>query len=142
MKRTALIPLLLSTFLLVGCETETDLNRCIEANTADGFDQAQYRKKMDAIRIKRDSASELPINELLKEMKETEKNLISSLTAVEIKVYKCGQEKFSDRLTELTDIGFSPSEATEKIIQEEGEILTACLPRNQAERICNSQGIY
>ena len=34
------------------------------------------------------------------------------------------------------DIGFSPSEATEKIIQEEGEILTACLPRNQAGRTC------
>jgi hypothetical protein len=31
MKRTVLIPLLLSTFLLVGCESELD--RCIEANT-------------------------------------------------------------------------------------------------------------
>ena len=45
MKRTILIPILLSTFLLVGCESELD--RCIEANGGNvDFDLALYREKI------------------------------------------------------------------------------------------------
>ena len=50
MKRTILIPILLSTFLLVGCSQEpTELERCIETNLNnrdDLIDEASYLKKL------------------------------------------------------------------------------------------------
>ena len=56
MKKIILIPLLI---LLVGCETETELDRCIEANTTDGFfDYDQWSKKHEDYLVKRKIAGE------------------------------------------------------------------------------------
>ena len=52
MNRTVLIPLLLSTFLLVGCESELD--RCMEANTS-VFDFDSYLNKYESIPIDDDN---------------------------------------------------------------------------------------
>ena len=150
MKRTILIPILLSTFLLVGCETETELDRCIEANTDIDIDEAEFLSKVLAHRIEALNRaevlrkSELSMDESMDEILLFQNNFDSSLTNTELKAYKCGKEKYSDRYEELfrKKIAKSVSEAIEILAPEEEEIFNACLPRVQAKAICHSQGIY
>ena len=117
MNRTVLIPILLSSFLLVGCESELD--RCIEANSGD-FDESQYKVKRN-------------------------KN-VASLTAIEKEVHYCQIDRLDKRVKELTEQGYSEYNAREIVIYNlaNQEILNSCIKdvKTCAKKTCNAQGIY
>ena len=136
MKRTILIPLLLSTFLLVGCSQEpTELERCIEANGGNvEFDLAQYLRKG------RESSKR--IEDGSKSFKEALEELKSSYTPTQLDFYNCTTEKVNERMKELEESGLTSDEVFEKVMEEGEEIQKYCLPMNRAKAICYSQGIY
>ena len=138
MKRTVLIPILLSTFFLVGCETETEFDRCFEANGGNAeFDKALYDEKNKARSLPEDTQRE----DILEVFEKQERIFKSSLTASELEFRSCGRKKYSERDKELEDMGFKDfSERMNKI--DNDEITNLCLPKNRAKQICNSQGIY
>ena len=138
MKKIILIPLLLSTILLVGCETETELDRCIEANGGNAeFDIAQYEEKAKTLVMPEDT----PYEDYIEASKEQRRIFKSSMTDSELEFYNCGVKKFSERNKELKDSGMDDAlERLENI--DDDEIINLCLPKNRAKQICNSQGIY
>ena len=118
MKRTILILLLLSTFLLVGCETETELDRCIEANTE--FDEAQYKQKVVSSRF--------------------------SITSIENEIYGCLIDKRKKRVNEYMKQGLTNDQAYGLIDYklENKDFINYCKKQAiaTAKNICHSQGVY
>ena len=152
MNRTILIPILLSTFLLVGCETELD--RCLEANTSAVIDEAQYMQKYN--KNQRMLAEiwklELTFDEQLKKSEEQNVAFDDSLTPNELQVSQCTIEKL-DNSTDLNDMYSDISDSTLETAEKEEqfaeqfdillmEIIKSCFPSNVAKKICNAQGIY
>ena len=130
MKRTVLIPLLLSTFLLVGCETETELDRCIEANGGNvEFDLALYKEKINGLDIP-DGVIEDSFLEVF------------DLKSIELEFYNCVNEKADERIDELIDSGKDWSYIRDNNAIDFASIDNFCLPKNRAKEICHSQGIY
>ena len=143
MNRTVLIPILLSTFLLVGCETELD--RCLEANTSGVFDYAQYKEKMSVFtKGSREFQNTNPsTQEFLDDFEKRQKELKLSFNPVEDEFNTCTQEKYQKEYNyalELREDGVELAELLEKVDQE--AIANSCLPSTKAKKICNSQGIY
>jgi hypothetical protein len=138
MKKIILIPLLLSTILLVGCETETEFDRCIEANGGNAeFDLAQYMKKGESEEAKAIMDS-IPFGSIPNE--ELPKYFKSLYTPAELEFYKCALKKFKELEKEFTDSGLELSDVYSNIDMD--EIFESCLPKNRAKAICHSQGIY
>ena len=156
MKRTILIPLLLSTFLLVGCESELD--RCIEANTTDGFfDYDQWSKKHEDYLVKRKIAGEnSPLLERGSIWDSIDKMYERSLNDTEADFFACRNSKIERKALDVyrrKDYEgrsvFSIKEAREKIILFEMEQIirdctgTVLVPtKASAKKFCNAQGIY
>jgi len=123
MKRTILIPILLSTFLLAGCESEFD--RCFEANidTDIDIDEAEFMKKVDTLLEKKDesdtrySDGELSIDEVIQIQNAFIEDFFASLSTSERELWN-------------------------GCVQVPGNTLEDCLPKLKAESICHSQGIY
>lgn len=107
MKRTVLIPLLLSTILLVGCETETEFDRCFETNTS-VFDFDSYLNKYESIAIDDDN-----------------------------RFYK-----IQDRLSPI-EKAYEICAATDPINRDEiCEANVNKAYKNEAIKVCHSQGVY
>jgi hypothetical protein len=123
MNRTVLIPILLSTFLLVGCETETEFDRCFEANGGNAeFDYALFMEKANSSFPEEDEPVENTLETIkrLKQSKERRRIFESSLTAIELEFHRC-------RTKRTRAICLSEVESKNK---------------NRAKAICHSQGIY
>ena len=130
MKRTILILLLLSTFLLVGCETETELDRCIEANGGNvEFDLALYKEKTNGLDIP-DGVIEDSFLEVF------------DLKSIELEFYYCTRKISSERFRELIDRGKDFSYIRDNNAIDYASIDNFCLPKNRAKEICHIQGIY
>ena len=140
MKRTVLIPILLSTFLLVGCETETEFDRCFEANGGNAeFDLASFREKQNSmISVPEDT----PYEDFVKVFSERVDMFESSMTAIESEFYLCGNEKYEQQMKKLEARGIDRSDITLEKMIDQDEIDNLCLPKNRAKAICHSQGIY
>ena len=116
MKRIILIPILLFTFLLVGCESEFD--RCIEANTE--FDEAQYKQKVVSSMF--------------------------STTSIENEIYGCLIDKRKKRVNEYMKQGLTNDQAYGLIDNklENKDFINYCKKQAiaTAKNICHSQGVY
>ena len=121
MKRTILIPLLLSTFLLVGCESELD--RCIEGNFS--VDIREVREKYS-----------LWIQEEIENPNKYEGFEAGSFTSDEKAIARCviwSREDFSS--------SYLPFDNEMKVFDEN---VKDCIQENkeEAKKICHRQGIY
>jgi len=146
MKKIILIPILLSTFFLVGCESELD--RCIEANGGNiVFDGVKFKEKMDkfATQYGREFARlQGEDSERLEQMIE-EYEL--SLDPIETEVNACFEEKYmkeSDKILESTNDLSEATKLMNKVDQE--AIINSCKKqlktKAKAKKICNAQGVY
>ena len=125
MKRTILIPLLLSTFLLVGCESEFD--RCMEGNFS--VDIWEAREKYRLWWLEEDLFKKRDIRD--------------SVTAGEGKVFVCVNASITNYIVynlktpveeiEIDIVMKAFDDHTEACIQTEKE---------KAKKICHRQGIY
>ena len=130
MKRIVLIPLLLSTFLLVGCETETELDRCIEANGGNvEFDLASYREKTAGLDIPDGVVRDIFLETF-------------DLNSIDLEFYYCTTKLSRERFKELTDRGKEWSYIRDNNAIDYDSIDNLCLPKNRAKEICHIQGIY
>ena len=144
MKRTILIPILLSTFLLVGCESDLDI--CIEANveTVTDLNDEEYFKE----------------NERYCSSYESYKKKIIEIQAQEAERHSSGSwrlqrgesekerhqrnkemdDKYAEDLTKaMTEFKNSCHLELRKILYSKEE---KRIRESEAERFCNSQGIY
>ena len=153
MKKIILIPLLI---LLVGCETETELDRCIEANTTDGFfDYDQWSKKHEDYLVKRKIAGEnSPLLERGSIWDSIDKMYERSLNDTEADFFACRNSIIERKALDVYRRNdyegryiSSIKEAREKIILFEMEQIirhcTVLVPtKASAKKFCNAQGIY
>ena len=144
MKRTILIPILLSTFLLVGCESDLDI--CIEANveTVTDLNDEEYFKE----------------NERYCSSYESFKKKIIEIEAQEAEYHSSGSWRLQRGESEKERIQRN-IEMDDKFVREKvklySEFKNSChlelrkklyswkekiIRESEAERFCNSQGIY
>tara|TARA_B100000315_G_C14182096_1_gene409398 strand:- start:89 stop:601 length:513 start_codon:yes stop_codon:yes gene_type:complete len=166
MNRTILIPILLSTFLLVGCETELD--RCIEANESvldmDSLKNrtVQLARSDSKITIKsilyRNTAPEVDQIKVAKTIKEFN----DSLTPIEhlfltclkddrmfVKAFKYKYEEFVETADGKNHTREQFDEEMENHLQQLVIDSSHCNPetlvepeKERATKVCHAQGIY
>ena len=139
MKRTVLIPLLLSTFLLVGCESEFD--KCFEANyeysslDIDKFKRTKLYPYLE--QLNEDSS----LHEFKKSMDLTEKTFMDCSLDVnnDLEERKDSRWEFY-KARELPSGRLSTDDAKDYF----EIIIPICLQKEEerAEAVCHSQGIY
>lgn len=148
MKRAILIPILLSTFLLVGCSQEpTELERCIAKNIETEMSEEKYfseneyycssyesyRKKSEEIGAERAEKYRSSLRFLPGESEEEWEQRI-----------KEAEKEYEDKYWE--DLKKAATEFRNSCHPELREILYSEKERkireSKAERFCNSQGIY
>ena len=139
MKRIVLIPLLLSTFLLVGCESELD--RCIEGNSP-SFDYWGARVLYRMIRTEEDPSKRRQIER--------------SASKEEARVFGCVYSEREDYLYEIVRVpadsfnfvttpkftgSVPPIDIEMKVFDDHAE---NCIQKEKesAKKICHRQGIY
>ncbi|MDG2229529.1 MAG: hypothetical protein P8L74_05350 [Gammaproteobacteria bacterium] len=126
MKKIILIPLLLSTILLVGCESELD--RCIKV-VSDGFDEGTYQNRR-----------------LYKKYEASGYGYVSAFTDLEEKVYACERDRWTKRDKELTEQGLTEDKISDLLNSdlEQEEIIYFCMKdiKTSAKLVCHSQGVY
>lgn len=147
MNRKILIPILLSTFLLVGCETETEFDRCLETNL--DLDLEQFLEKIKSYQ---------------KKLTESEKRLIAvgdmayfisnnwedNLTSIERTFNSCLVGKLRDKGPYLDNLDYDEFGAMRYMEQKQQAVeyryswVEDCLAkdRERATKVCHSQGIY
>jgi hypothetical protein len=132
MKKIILIPLLI---LLVGCETETEFDRCFKANGGNGesLDIVLFMEEKKLSYLGEDATT---IEDMLETLRETYKEKIfkSSLTASELEFDNCPFETYNERMKELEDSGMDKLDIVDNILDD--------CRKNRAKQICNAQGIY
>ena len=168
MKKLILIPILLSTFFLVGCESELD--RCMEANIGGDFDEMKYIEKQNKGYIDGESITWANIEK---------RSIIMNINTIDAEEFRLSlnlrEAKFdSCWKEEILEEGYSTlyldpffmqnrffslvlKSMTEQGIARKKRILSAefediwdfCLKeaslkevKTKAKKICNSQGIY
>ena len=141
MNRTILIPLLLSTFLLVGCESEFD--RCIEANKSFNYEE-KYNKYISNVK-----------NKTGDEYFDVWNDFDASLNSIEREVDSCvGESTYQ----EILEIYPTYNEWTEEKQEElwtsdewgnmEKKWVRSCSQKPEEEekegvrKLCHAQGIY
>ena len=125
MKRTVLIPLLLSTFLLVGCESELD--RCIEGNFS--VDIWEVREKYRLWSLEEEPRKRFSIER--------------SFSVDERKVFICVDSRITNYMVFTLN---TPVEEIEINIEMKAfdDLATDCIQKEKekAKKICHRQGIY
>ena len=125
MKRTILIPILLSTFLLIGCESELD--RCIEGNFS--VDIREVREKYRLWSLEEDPSKRLSIER--------------SLSGDERKVFICVNSRITNYMVFRLN---TPVEEIEINIEMKAfdDLAKDCIQKEKekAKKICHSQAIY
>jgi len=151
MKRTILIPLLLSTFHLVGCSQEpTELERCIEANGGNvEFDEDKFKEKH--YKFSTQYSRELLRQAKTKQDRDPErleqilKEYMLSLDPIGTEVDACFEEKWmkeSDKIKAELKKG-TQIDLAKRILEIDDEaIINSCLPSTKAKKFSNAQGIY
>ena len=136
MKKIILIPLLLSTILLVGCETETEIDRCIEANLAN-LDLDEYIEKINTYH------QALPTDTL----KYNVRNILriqndyfySKLSPIEKNFDFCLMDKLGEVIIKDFDMI-----SKKRAVLFESSIYEYCMlkQKESAIKVCHSQGVY
>ena len=140
MKRTVLIPLLLSTFLLVGCESELD--KCFEANYEySSLDIDNFKRTKLYPYFEQMNEEGLTLDEFGKSIDLTEKTFMDCSFDVsnDLEERKDSRWKFY-QARRLPSGRLSADDAKDYL-----EIIEAiCLQKEEerAKAVCHSQGVY
>jgi len=157
MNRTILIPILLTTFLLVGCETELD--RCVNANMTEFNLQIFLDKEsvnQDELRLLFESnKKEFGVNWILEKGKGMDsveklgKEFVNTLNSAEVSFFECGKNSYEKWYKELEKQ--YPDTWTQKVTagdyqyQRDNEYCQTLANEEELKRVksvCHSQGIY
>ena len=142
MKRIILIPILLSTFLLVGCESELD--RCIEANVVTELNEEKYFSENESYCSSYESHRKKTA-EIAAEFEEIRLSSFrwrpgeESAEEWQQRIKEIEDKYYEDRKKEWTEFRNSCHPELREIFYSEKE---RRIRESEAERFCNSQGIY
>lgn len=138
MKRIVLIPLLLSTFLLVGCETETELDRCIEAKFS-SFDYYGARVLYRLISKEEDPYK----RRVIERGASKEEAIVFACVANNRKLFEPVKDESSPYgfYNQPKFKGKPPIDFEMKVFDDHAE---ACIQKEKekAKKICHREGIY
>ena len=144
MKRTVLIPILLSTFLLVGCSQEpTELERCIAKNVETEFNEEKYFSENESYCSSYESHRK-KTEEIAAEFEEIRLSSFrflpgESVEEREQRIKEIEDKYYEDLKKEWTEFRNSCHPELREILYSEKE---RKIRESKAERFCNSQGIY
>ena len=145
MKKISLIPLLLSTFLLVGCETETEFDRCLAANLAI-LDPDEYTEKIKVYRKKLNLNADGSWNRAVILGDVLHSYWYTKLTPIEEDFDRCLSEgmhlnSFKNWFMEDKELAIRNQNSYYKYCMKK-EKEWATKEKERATKVCHSQGIY
>ena len=153
MNRTILIPILLTTFLLVGCESELD--RCVNANMTEFNLQIHLDKEsayQDELKLLFESNyKEFGLNWISEKGKGIDnvsklgKEFRNTLNSAELSFFECGNNSYNkwyEELKEKYPDTYSQKVGDYQMDNEYCQTLTNEEELKRVKSVCHSQGIY